>query len=379
MIIKNAKIYTGQKTFHGGEIYTSGDVFTSAPQEGPEIDAKGLYAIPGLIDLHFHGCMGYDFCDGTIEAIKKISEYELSVGVTSIAPATMTLPIPELEHILSVAAEYVKTPQGGAEFVGVNMEGPFISPVKKGAQDAKHICKCSVETAERFIEAGKGLVKFLAIAPEENPGYKQFITAMKDRVNISLAHTNADYDTAMESFAAGACHLVHMYNAMPAFSHRAPGVIGAAMDSPNADAEIICDGIHIHPSGVRAAFRMLGADRIIFISDSMRATGMPDGNYTLGGLDVNVIGRRATLASDGALAGSATNLFDCMRIAVSEMGIPLTDAIACATINPARSLGIDNMYGSIQPGKKADFLLLDNELNLKAVIKSGRQISGTVL
>lgn len=165
---------------------------------------------------------------------------------------------------------------------------------------------------------------------------------------------------------------MHLYNAMPPFTHRAPGVIGAVMDSPHVDAELICDGVHIHPSAVRAAFRMLGADRIVFISDSMRATGMPDGRYTLGGLDVDVTGNRAVLASDGALAGSATNLLDCMRTAVREMGVPLADAVACATINPARSLGIDDRYGSIRPGKKADFLLLDTELNLKAVVKDGK-------
>lgn len=372
MILQNAKVYTEEKTFRDGTIYVQGGTFCAAPADGPVLDAGGCYAIPGLIDLHLHGCMGYDFCDGTSEAIRQIAAYELSAGVTAFAPATMTLPCGELERILSVAAEYVRQPSEGADLVGVNMEGPFISRVKKGAQDARHIVPCSVEAARRLVDAGQGLVKFLAVAPEENPGFAEFIARMKGRTTISLAHTNADYDTAMAAFAAGAGHAVHLYNAMPPFTHRAPGVIGAVMDSPHVDAELICDGVHIHPSAVRAAFRMLGADRIVFISDSMRATGMPDGRYTLGGLDVDVTGNRAVLASDGALAGSATNLLDCMRTAVREMGIPLTDAVACATINPARSLGIDNWYGSIRPGKKADFLLLDMELNLKAVVKDGK-------
>lgn len=372
MILQNAKVYTEEKTFRDGTIYVQGGTFSAAPADGPVLDAGGCYAIPGLIDLHLHGCMGYDFCDGTSEAIRQIAAYELSAGVTAFAPATMTLPCGELERILSVAAEYVRQPSEGADLVGVNMEGPFISRVKKGAQEARHIVPCSVEAARRLVDAGQGLVKFLAVAPEENPGFAEFIARMKGRTTVSLAHTNADYDTAMAAFAAGAGHAVHLYNAMPPFTHRAPGVIGAVMDSPHVDAELICDGVHIHPSAVRAAFRMLGADRIVFISDSMRATGMPDGRYTLGGLDVDVTGNRAVLASDGALAGSATNLLDCMRTAVREMGVPLTDAVACATINPARSLGIDDRYGSIRPGKKADFLLLDMELNLKAVVKDGK-------
>ena len=219
--------------------------------------------------------------------------------------------------------------------------------------------------------ASNNLVKFIGIAPEENENTISFIKNMKDKVNISLAHTNADYESAKAAFDAGANHAVHLFNAMPAFTHREPGVVGAVSDSEHVMAEIICDGVHIHPSMVRAAFKMMGADRMIFISDSMRATGMPDGQYTLGGLDVKVRGNRATLVSDGALAGSVTNLADCMRTAITKMGIPLETAIACATKNPAISLGIYDERGSISVGKKADILLLDKNLTLKTVIKDG--------
>ena len=376
MIIKNVKVYTEDKRFEDGEIYIRDGIFTSAP-EGMEaeemIDGEGCYAIPGLIDLHFHGCKGDDFCDGTKEAIARIAEYEASVGVTAIAPATMTLPVEELKQILSVAAKYKKngTSPKAADLVGINMEGPFISKVKKGAQDERNIIPCNVEIAEQFLEASDGLVKFIGIAPEDNEDYLEFIEEMKGKVNISLAHTNADYDTAKKAFDAGANHAVHLYNAMPAFTHRAPGVVGAVHDGKHVMAEIICDGIHIHPAMVRATFEMMGADRMILISDSMRATGMPDGQYTLGGLDVKVVGKRATLVSDGAIAGSATNLADCMRTVVKEMQIPLETAIACATINPAKSLGIDDQYGSIKAGKKADIVLLKDNLDLQAVVKDG--------
>ena len=380
MIIDHVKVFTEDKKFtDGGIVIKNGtieQVYTEGkrPQTEDEVlDGKGMYAIPGLIDLHFHGCKGDDFCDGSRDAIARIAEYEASGGVTAIAPATMTLPVEELEQILRVAAEYKKGPHSKkeADFVGINMEGPFISPAKKGAQDERNIIPCDVKVCERFLEVSEGLVKFMGIAPEESENAVSFIEAVKDKVNVSLAHTNADYDTAMAAFNAGADHAVHLYNAMPAFTHRAPGVIGAVYDSKHVMAEIICDGVHIHPAAVRATFEMMGEDRMILISDSMRAAGMPDGSYTLGGLDVNVVGNRATLASDGAIAGSVTNLMDCMKTAVKTMNIPLETAVACATINPAKSLGIDAEYGSIRAGKKAHIVLMDQELNVQQVIKDG--------
>ncbi|MGN9198103.1 N-acetylglucosamine-6-phosphate deacetylase [Blautia massiliensis (ex Liu et al. 2021)] len=383
MIIDNVYVYTPNKTFVKGGIVLVGNCIQSVyeekdtPQLNQEvIDGKGNYAIPGLIDLHFHGCKGDDFCDGKKDALGRIAEYEASVGVTAIAPATMTLPAEELEHILQVAAEYKKETRDchKADLLGINMEGPFISHVKKGAQDEKNILPCNVEICDRFLKASEGLVKFIGVAPEESSNAIEFIKEVSSRVNVSLAHTNADYETAMAACKAGVNHAVHLYNAMPAFSHRAPGVVGAVFDSKDVMAEIICDGIHIHPSVVRATFQMMGADRMILISDSMRATGMPDGQYTLGGLDVKVVGRLATLVSDGAIAGSATNLMDCMRTVVKKMGIPLETAVACATINPAKSLGVEEEYGSIEKGKKADIVLLDSNLELTAVIKDGVKI-----
>lgn len=392
MLIKNVKVYTEDWRFEEGEIVIRDGVFERVNfktdkeeveengknmPDGAEdviVDGEGCFAIPGLIDLHFHGCMGDDFCDGTKEAIERIAAYEASIGVTAIAPATMTLPVEELVDILKVAAEYKQEATKGADLIGINMEGPFISPAKKGAQDERNIIPCDAEVCRRFLDASEGLVKFVGIAPEESRSSIAFIEQMKEKVNISLAHTNADYDTAKAAFDAGANHAVHLYNAMPVFTHRAPGVVGAVADCEHVMAEIICDGVHIHPAAVRATFRMMGEERMILVSDSMRATGMPDGQYTLGGLDVNVVGNRATLVSDGALAGSATNLMDCMRTAVKKMGIPFETAVACATMNPAKSLGEYDNYGSITKGKKANVVLLDDELNLKMVIKDGEML-----
>lgn len=390
MMIKNVRIYTEEKNFSLGSIVIENglikNIFDENTQKDGEeekvrekeiLDGKGNYAIPGLIDIHFHGCKGYDFCDGTMEALAKIAEYEAFMGVTAICPATMTLSVEQLEQILDVGAKFRKWQESskhfGSDLLGVNMEGPFISKTKKGAQDERYIIPCDAEIYRRFQNAAEGLVKYIGIAPEEGDAHT-FLAEVKEEVQVSLAHTNADYDTAKKAFDHGACHAVHLYNAMPPFSHREPGVVGAVADSPHVTAEMICDGVHLHPATVRATFRMLGDERIIFVSDSMRAAGMADGRYTLGGLEVDVRGKHAVLVSDGSLAGSVTNLFDCMKTAVKEMGIPFETAVACVTMNPAKSLGEYEKYGSITPGKKADIVLVDEELEIQSVIKDGQRI-----
>lgn len=374
MRIKNVRVFTEEQKFQDGEIYIADGLFTEKDKDpGEVLDGEGCYAIPGLIDIHLHGCKGYDLCDGTLGALAAIARYEASVGVTAIAPATMTLPVETLEHILSVAAQYRKESREGADLLGINMEGPFISKEKKGAQDEKHIIPCSMEVFRRFERASGGAVRYIAVAPEE-PGALAFVEQVKGRVTVSVGHTNADYEQAKKAFEKGASHAVHLYNAMSPFTHRAPGVVGAVSDSRHVMAELICDGVHVHPSVVRAAFRMLGSGRIILVSDSMRGTGMPDGTYTLGGSAVRVKGRRATRAADGTLAGSVTDLMDCLRTAVKEMGISLEEAVTCAAVNPAKSLGEYGTYGSISPGKKANLVLLDQGLDVRAVFKDGERI-----
>lgn len=368
MIIKNANAFCENGSFEKKDIYIKGEHFSDNQTDDQVIDASGLYAIPGLTDVHFHACMGSDFCDGTHEAFRVIGEYQLQNGVTTICPATMTFTEDTLTDICAAAASY--TGETGAELVGINMEGPFIAPAKKGAQNAKYIQTPDTSMFRRLQKASGGLIKLVDIAPEEE-GSMEFIEALKDEVGISIAHTTADYDIAREAYEKGARHTTHLYNAMPAFSHRAPGVIGAACDMGHVRVELITDGIHIHPAVVRTTFKMFGDDRIILISDSMMATGLSDGNYTLGGQDVTVKGRLATLA-DGTIAGSATNLMDCLRTAVKEMEIPLGSAVKCAAVNPAKAIGIYDQYGSITPGKIANLILLDQDLDIKQIIFKGK-------
>ena len=377
MIIKNAKVFLPECRFVRADIRVRDGRIAGVGEydENEEIlDASGCLAVPGLIDLHFHGCMGYDFGDATPEAFREIARYEASVGVTAIAPATLTLPVPELDRILKSAAAYAAHPaEGGADLVGINMEGPFISKEKKGAQDESNLLPCSAELARRFVEESEGLVRIIGLAPEVNPDFETYIQSVKDFVHVSLAHSNCDYETAARAIAAGACHAVHLFNAMPEFLHRTPGIVGAVADNPHVYAELIADGIHIHPAAVRAAFRLVGAGHLVLISDSLRATGMEDGDYTIGDLNFHKAGKRCTMARDGAIAGSVTNLADCMRTAVREMDIPLEEAIAAATVNPARCLGIESEYGELRAGRKADIVLLEDtpELGLRMVIKGG--------
>jgi len=373
MIIKNARVFNENQTFEEKAIFIDNDLIVSYNKNHPSndmiIDAAGLYAIPGLTDIHFHGCAGYDFCDGTLEALDTIAKYEAQNGVTTICPATMTLPEERLSDICKNAAIYNNSE--GAILCGINMEGPFLSLKKKGAQNAAFLHKPDMEMFDRLDKLSGNKIKLVAIAPEME-GAMDFISELKGKKVISIAHTTADYDTAQEAFQKGASHVTHLYNAMPPFQHRDPGVIGAAFDAPDCKVEIICDGVHIHPSVVRATLKMFGEDRVIFISDSMMATGLPDGKYALGGQEVIVKGRKAELVIDGAIAGSVTNLMDCMKNAVINMGIPLEKAVKAAAVNSAKAIGIYDKFGSISVGKIANIVLLDKDLNIKFVILRGK-------
>ncbi|MBR0406193.1 MAG: N-acetylglucosamine-6-phosphate deacetylase [Eggerthellaceae bacterium] len=359
------------------------------------IDASGCFVCPGLIDLHFHGCMGSDFCDGSEEGIAVIARYQASRGVTSICPATMTYPEERLAPAMEAAARF-QPKDDEASLVGINMEGPFISPNKVGAQNPSYVMPCDAAMLHRLQKRAGGLVKLIGIAPEE-PGALDFIREVSPDIIVSLAHTCADYDCACEAFEAGARHLTHMYNAMPGMSHRAPGPIIVAAERDDVVVELIADGVHVHPAMVRLAFRLFGSERVALISDSMRACGLGEGTFDLGGQDVLVEGRVAKLA-DGTISGSVTDLADCVKTAVSSMGIDPWDAIRSASSVPARVLGLDRpnselhalddpepmqqsaVYahraarGRIQAGYQADLVLFDSNMNVQQVILRGKQI-----
>ena len=379
MIIKNALVFTLDQGFVNKEVKIKDGRFTDEDTvEDTVIDAQGNYLIPGLVDIHFHGCAGHDFSDGTPEALQAIGAYELKNGITSICPASMTLAEETLANVCENAYAYYTKPETdkpeGSRLCCIHLEGPFISMEKKGAQNPAYVKSPDIAMFNRLQDAAHGLVKLITIAPETE-GAEEFIKELSSKVHISVGHTCSDYDTAYKAFALGADHVTHFFNAMPAFTHRAPGVFGAAFDQKHVMPEMICDGVHINPSAVRVVFSLFGKERMIMISDSMMATGMEDGDYSLGGLPVKVHGNLATLA-DGTIAGSATNLMDCVRTVVKKMDIPLETAIRCASYNPAKAIGVDDVCGSIEAGKLGDCVILSkDDLATQKVILGGKVVA----
>ena len=366
MIIKGGKVFQEDGSFLEQALYINDHrLVDKAEYQDDEkvIDAEGLLVLPGLVDIHSHGAAGEDFSDGNPEGLKKILQYEKRCGITSYCPTSMTFPKERLRQIFATI-KGAQTEEE-AKVVGINMEGPFLDPAKKGAHVEEWIAAPDAAFVRELNQDVDGLVRLVTLAPNMD-GAEEFIKEMHEEVCISLGHTAADYDCASRAMKLGAHHVTHLYNAMQPFGHRAPGLIGAAMDDPECMVELICDGYHIHPSAIRAAFRLFGPERVILISDSMRATGMENGTYELGGQEVTVKDRKAVL-KDGTLAGSATNLYGCMCKAI-EFGIPLEQAIMAATANPARSIGIFDRVGSIRIGKQADLLLVSENLELKRVI-----------
>ncbi len=375
MKIVGGQVFDLEKGFSLRDICTDGTLISAASGDGTVLDAKGCYVIPGLVDVHFHGCVGEDFSDATPNGLQKIADFELSQGVTYICPAGMTLPEDQLTAICKTTAAHRKQNAGGAEVVGAHLEGPFLCMAKKGAQNGDYLHDPDAAMLKHLQDAAEGCVRLVTLAPEQ-PGSVEFIKAAKELgIHVSVGHTVANYDTAKAAFEAGADHATHLYNAMPPLAHRDPGVIGAAWEVSSVMPELICDGIHIHPAVVRLTFGLFGKERMIIISDSLRATGMPDGEYPFGGQMIEVHGNRATiLGHPETLAGSVTSLMGCLRQAVS-FGIPVADAVRACTYNPAKSIGIEDRVGTLDEGKEASIVLLDEkDLSIKAIVFKGQKV-----
>lgn len=365
------QIFNPQGEFFFGEIEISGSKITNISalsKESLSSEEQERLIIPGLVDIHTHGCFGHDTCDASYEGEKSIVDYEKSHGITSFCPTTMTLDEDTLTKICKNIAEVKKTTD---VIKGIYLEGPFISEGKKGAQNPKYIMKPDYDMIARLNDASGGIVKVVAIAPEVE-GALEVIKKGSNQFRFSIAHTEANVDEAAAAIEAGAKHVTHLYNAMPAYSHRAPGVIGAAADSDDTRVELICDGIHIHPAVIKNTFKLFGPERVILISDSMEATGMPNGTYSLGGQTVHMKDRRATL-DDGTIAGSASNLYDCLSYAIS-IGVDKASAIFAATRNPAKEIGIYEEVGSIEIGKASDILIISKDFELQNVIQCEEDI-----
>lgn len=361
MLYTNAEVFnTGLRRFEKGGFYVKDDRFAdpaSAPADEPVTDLGGKKVIPGLIDIHTHGAMGEDLSECSYEGLVKMAKYYADNGIAFFCPANLTVPYEQLERAYANALRLTKEkPEGCAEIAGINMEGPYFSEKRKGSQNAKYLKKPDYEGFKKLYDGCEGLIRICDVAPEL-PGAEEFISMVSKLCTVSVAHTDATYEEAAAGFDAGATHLTHLFNAMPALHHRNPGVIAAAAERENVHVELICDGLHVHPAMVRLAFRLFGPDRICIISDSLCCCGMPDGVYGHGGQDIILKDNIARLR-DGTIAGSASNVKQEVLNCV-EFGIPLEDAVIAATLTPAKAIGMENEIGSIDIGKKAAFTVLD--------------------
>lgn len=338
---------------------------------GPAEDLDGALVIPGLVDIHVHGCAGADFSDGDYAGLVRMARYLARRGVTSFAPASMTLPYDALDKAFHAAARLRREGLAdGARLMGIQMEGPFLSREKRGSQNPAYLRLPDWDSFLRLYDAAEGLLRIVDVAPEL-PGAVEFTRRASEKCRVSVAHTAAGYDQAAAVFDAGATHLTHLFNAMSSIHHRHPGPIGAASERENVTAELICDGIHVHPSAVRMAFRLFPG-RICLISDALRCCGMADGSYSLGGQEILLSGGVARLTG-GAIAGSAADLYQCMRRAVS-FGIPREQAVWAATALPARVIGRESETGAIADGRAADFVICGGELEPEAVYLGGKRL-----
>ena len=373
MIITNGRVFCEDGVFRDIDVEILDGTITAIgnnvdSSKGEVLDAKGCFVIPGLVDIHTHGAVGVDFCDASKEGAEDIAKYFLKNGVTSFLGTTMTVPEEDLAKAYLALAPLVGARKSGqATLQGFNMEGPFFSLKRCGAQNPEYLSPAKVDMFERLYNVSGGTIKTVAVAPEIEEA-SDFISKVSQYCSVSLAHTDACYEVAKEGFLLGANHVTHLFNGMAPFTHREPGLVGAAVDA-GAFVELISDGVHIHPTVVRSVFKLFGDDKVCLISDAMRACGLGDGEYDLGGQSVTVKGALATI-ENGSLAGSVTTLMDCLRKAIS-FGVPVESAIKAATINPAKAISIDDEVGSISVNKVGDIVLLDEEYAIKTVLSNG--------
>ena len=339
---------------------------TEIPDGAEIIDCKGGYVTPGFIDLHIHGYLGKDVCDATAESIRTIAGGIVENGVTGFLPTTMTVDMMVINGAINACREVKNCGEYyGSQILGVHAEGPFISASKKGAQDERFILKPDAD----FVKANADIIKIITLAPEEDKDFLE-IKRMADETDVvvSMGHTSADYKTAMESSKNGVKHATHLFNAMTPMTHRAPGVVGAALNS-DVSCELIVDTYHVDPALYEMVYKMKGR-KLCFITDCLPAGGLPEGEYTLGGAKI-IYKNNLCKLEDGTIAGSVLKLNKGVWNVYNNSNIPLYECVNCATINPARAIGVADRKGSIEVGKYADIVILDNEFNVKKTIIGG--------
>lgn len=369
--IKNAKIILENEIVSGKVLLFDDKIrgladMRDISEDLETIDAEGGYLSPGFIDLHIHGYLGHDVCDGDADGIRAIARGLTENGVVGFLPTTMTVDIPTLQRALQACREVAHSKEYyGAEVFGVHAEGPFISAAKRGAQNEKFILKPDAELAI----ANSDIIRIIALAPEEDEGFETIKKiASETDIVISMGHTSADYKTALESTKNGVSHATHLFNAMTPMTHRDPGTVGAVFNS-NVSCELIVDDHHIDPALYDIVYRLKG-DRLCFITDCLPAGGLGEGEYTLGGSRI-ICRNELCRLEDGTVAGSVLRLNCGIWNVYKNSSVSLCECVRCASLNPAKVLGLADKKGSIAVGKDADLVVLDGEFNVKKTIIGG--------
>jgi N-acetylglucosamine-6-phosphate deacetylase len=338
------------------------------------IDAKGGSVLPGFIDVHVHGGAGHDFMDANEDGLKAITKFHASHGTTSIVATTLTASRDELTAVLERVSSFMSTVMPYSQVIGVHFEGPFINEKWKGAQNPAHIISPKVEWLEDWVSRYPGIIKIQTLAPESEGALDYIEKLAQNGIVPSCGHTDATYEQIIAAADRGLRHAVHAFNAMRMFHHREPGTVGAVLTDARIVTEVIADGHHVHPAGIKLLTSAKGTNNVILVTDAMAGAGMPDGDYELGGLPVQMSCGVARLKETGNLAGSTLTMISAVRYLVREIGVSLEDASRMASANPARQLGIDSITGTLEVGKAADLLLLDDSLELLNIWIGGRML-----
>ncbi|WP_028992128.1 N-acetylglucosamine-6-phosphate deacetylase [Thermoanaerobacter thermocopriae] len=375
ILLKHGEIYTEKGIIYNGDVLILEDKIVEIGKDLYNVDAevidlKGKKIVPGFIDIHIHGGVGHDTMDATYEALNAISIHLAKHGVTSFCPTTMTMDIPYILNALKNINETMKKKTAGAQILGAYVEGPFISKEHKGAQDEKYIIPPDKVLFDKFLEVSGGNIKVIALAPEKDPDGSFVEHVTKKGVKVSLGHTNATYEEMKNGVEHGATIAVHTYNGMKGLHHREPGALGEVFLDDRIYSEVIVDFIHTHPASVKLLIKIKGTNKVILISDAMSACELGDGEYKLGGQKVFVKNGEARLES-GSLAGSTLTLDKAVKN-ITSLGVPLFEACKMASLNPAKAIGVDDRKGSIEVGKDADIVVLNNDLTVYMTIIEGK-------
>ena len=369
--ISNGEIFQNENFLvDGSRIVERGDSFDLGNSRAEVLNLRGLTVMPGFIDIHIHGAMGYDVMDATYEALERISTYKIEEGCTSFCPSTITAPVDKTIAAVKNIRFAMDKGLGGAKVIGAFVEGPFINPKYKGAHPEEYILPVDLNLLEKFIAAGEGCITSMIIAPELPGAVPAIEVLVKNGIQVRLGHSSASMEEVETALAAGASSAVHTFNAMSPLHHREPGMVGAVLTRPELRGELICDMVHVHAKVCRLLIEAKGSGGVALITDCMAAAGLPDGEFKLGELYVQV-NEGVSRLPDGTIAGSTVTMLDCVKNLNTHVGLPLEKAVEMATSTPAKLINKYDEIGSLELGKYADIIAMDDDYNIRFVMAEG--------